>query len=87
MVQTAETLTQSLRGKTAPALSAHCRLIEVENAAKRLWQTAFTARAAHTAGSIDECAALLRAMDHAADELTDRHVQHALVALDTERAS
>ena len=87
MVQTAETLTQALRAKTAPILSAHLRLIECENAAKRIWQAAYTARAAHTAGSMDEACALLRAMDHAVDELADRHVQHALIAIDAERAA
>ncbi len=82
-----EDVTAQLRARTAPVLSAYCRLVEVENAAKRLWQTAFTARAAFKAGSLVEASTLLRAMDHAADELTDRHVQHALIAIDAERAA
>lgn len=90
MVQTAEGLAQRLREKTRQPMALAFRIIQLEQAAKRVHHLAFLARCAYEAGSLDECATILTTIDHAGDFMLETHVQFAKVAIDaeiTERAS
>jgi hypothetical protein len=84
MITRAEQLTESLKAKNAPAMATAYRLVQVELAAKRMLDAAYAARCAYAAGSLDEAAAYLSAIDLAGDELLSRHTSHAKVAIDQE---
>lgn len=86
MVQSADTLTQSLRTKTDPVLGAYARLLAARDAAQRVHRLAFSAAEAYRTHSPDEARQALHAVDFATDQVSE-HVQHALIALDAERAS
>lgn len=83
MIQTAESLTQSLRQKNGKVMAVEFRLIQIELAAKRMLEFAYQARNAYAAHSLYEAQTALRAMTHAIVSC-DSHIEHATIRIDAE---
>jgi hypothetical protein len=86
MVHTADSLAQSLRAKTTPILGAYARIVAAHAAAERVHKLAHSAMHAFAHHSPEEATCALRALDFATDRMSD-HVEHALIAIDAERAA